>query len=205
MFGRGDLKYALLELLQERPKHGYEMIKELENRAGGFYTPSAGAIYPTLQLLEDRDWVRSATQEGKKVYTITDAGRQELAEHQARRQAEAERQRQGGPGGWGDWGGWGGHGHHHGRFSPTPEVRQEMRAMALEGREVARLMRAAVLVSAGNPERIAQLRGIVAHARSELESFLGQQPSGSQPGAAQQGQGAHGQQTSGPTGPVEQV
>ncbi len=95
MFGRGDLKYALLELLQERPKHGYEMIKELENRAGGFYTPSAGAVYPTLQLLEDRGWVRSQTQEGKKVYTITDAGRQDLAEHQARWQAEAERAHQG--------------------------------------------------------------------------------------------------------------
>ena len=67
MFGRGDLKYALLDLLQERPKHGYEMIKELESRAGGFYTPSAGAVYPTLQLLEDRGWVTAETTEGKKV------------------------------------------------------------------------------------------------------------------------------------------
>jgi hypothetical protein len=80
-----------------------------------------------------------------------------------------------------------------------------MRAMALEGREVARLMRAAVLASAGNPERLAQLRGIVTHARSELESFLGQQPSGSPSGTGQPGQGAQGQQTQGPAGPVEQV
>src|SRR5215475_2225608 len=53
MFGCGDLKYALLDLLQERPKHGYELIKELEEKSGGFYSPSAGAIYPTLQLLAD--------------------------------------------------------------------------------------------------------------------------------------------------------
>lgn len=69
--------------------------------------------------------------------------------------------------------------------------------MAIEGREVARLMRAAVLASAGNPERLAQLRGIVAHARNELQAFLGQQPSGTQPG--------HGQQNPGASGPVEQV
>src|SRR6266516_4862688 len=53
-FGRGDVKYALLELLRERPMHGYEMIKALEEKSGGFYTPSAGTIYPTLQMLEDR-------------------------------------------------------------------------------------------------------------------------------------------------------
>src|SRR5262245_17962661 len=54
-FGRGDLKYALLELLQERPMHGYEMMKALQERTGGLYTPSAGSVYPTLQMLEDRD------------------------------------------------------------------------------------------------------------------------------------------------------
>src|SRR5690242_5577288 len=81
-FGRGDLKYQLLALLTERPKHGYEMIKELEDQAGGFYTPSAGAVYPSLQLMEDRGWITSQTQDGKKVYTITDAGRAALQEHQ---------------------------------------------------------------------------------------------------------------------------
>ena len=84
MFGRGDLKYALLGLLQEHPKHGYEMIKDLEDRSGGFYSPSAGAIYPTLQLLEDRSWVSVEVVEGKKVYTITDAGREALSEYQER-------------------------------------------------------------------------------------------------------------------------
>ncbi len=94
MFERGYLKYALLDLLQERPKHGYEMMKDLEERMGGFYAPSAGAIYPTLQLLEDRGWATSETVEGKKVYTITDAGRAALSEAAERRGGGPE----GGPG-----------------------------------------------------------------------------------------------------------
>ena len=65
-FGRGDVKFALLDLLQERPMHGYEMIKALEERSGGFYAPSAGSIYPTLQLLEDRSFVTVNETEGKK-------------------------------------------------------------------------------------------------------------------------------------------
>ncbi|HEX8732884.1 MAG TPA: PadR family transcriptional regulator, partial [Ktedonobacterales bacterium] len=64
MFERGYLKYALLDLLLESPKHGYEMMKNLEERMGGFYAPSAGAVYPTLQLLEDRGWATSETVEG---------------------------------------------------------------------------------------------------------------------------------------------
>jgi len=199
MFGRGDLKYALLELLQERPKHGYEMIKELESRAGGFYTPSAGAIYPTLQLLEDRDWVTSQTVEGKKVYTITDAGRQALAAHQAQRPERPERR---GPWSWDERGHERGHehGHRHGRGDPWGGVRPEMRALFHEGRAVARLMRAAVLASAGDPERLTQLRGIVERARNELQAFVDTAGSSAQ----QRGEGP-AQQGSNTSGPVEQV
>ena len=109
MFGRGDLKYALLGLLQEHPKHGYEMIKDLEDRSGGFYSPSAGAIYPTLQLLEDRSWVSVEVVEGKKVYTITDAGREALSEYQERSSGFPF-----GGSGFGPFGGpgFGPHGHH---------------------------------------------------------------------------------------------
>src|SRR6266702_4307080 len=56
-FGLGDIKFALLELLQERPMYGYEMMKALEEKSAGFYTPSPGSIYPTLQMLEDRGFV----------------------------------------------------------------------------------------------------------------------------------------------------
>jgi DNA-binding PadR family transcriptional regulator len=173
MFGRGDLKYGLLALLEDRPKHGYEMIKELEERSGGFYTPSAGAVYPTLQLLEDRGWVTSQTADGKKVYSITDAGRAALAEQRQRGEERGE-----------EWNGpWGfrthghGHGHHeheheHGPFGRY--ARPELRALRHESMEVARLMRAAVLASGGDPERLARLRAIVTHTRDELNAYLGQ-------------------------------
>ena len=79
---RGDIKFALLELLAEQPRHGYELIKELEQRYGGFYRPSPGSVYPTLQLLEDEGHLTSETVEGKRVYTITESGRQLLTERQ---------------------------------------------------------------------------------------------------------------------------
>jgi len=82
MFDQGDLKLVILRLLDEKPRHGYEIIKELEDRSGGRYTPSAGAVYPTLTMLEDLSYAVATNEEGgKKVYTITDAGRAHLAEH----------------------------------------------------------------------------------------------------------------------------
>ncbi|HUZ77177.1 MAG TPA: PadR family transcriptional regulator [Chloroflexota bacterium] len=80
MFGRGDLKYVILDLLRDQPRHGYDVIRELEFRFAGFYTPSAGVIYPTLQMLEDMGAVTSMQQEGRRVYTITDEGRRILEE-----------------------------------------------------------------------------------------------------------------------------
>lgn len=70
----------MLTLLAEQPQHGYQLIKELENRYGGFYRPSPGSVYPTLQLLEEGGYLTSEQIEGKRVYTITDSGRQLLAE-----------------------------------------------------------------------------------------------------------------------------
>jgi len=82
MFDQGDLKLVILRLLDEKPRHGYEIIKELEERSHGRYTPSAGAIYPTLTMLEDLGYAVATPEEGgKKVYAITDAGRAHLAEH----------------------------------------------------------------------------------------------------------------------------
>jgi len=80
-FGAGDMKYVILKLLRDKPRHGYEVMKELEERMHGCYTPSPGTIYPTLQWLEDEGLVVGRDVEGKKVYEITDTGRAFLDEH----------------------------------------------------------------------------------------------------------------------------
>ncbi len=71
---RGDVKAAVLALLAERPMHGYEMIREIEERTDGAWVPSAGSIYPTLQLLEDEGLIRGEESEGKRRFALTDAG-----------------------------------------------------------------------------------------------------------------------------------
>ena len=82
--GRGEVRSAVLALLAERPMHGYQIIREIEERSSGSWKPSAGSVYPTLQLLEDEGLVTSEEQDGKRVYTITDAGRAELEERRER-------------------------------------------------------------------------------------------------------------------------
>ena len=77
---RGDVRSAILTLLGEKQMHGYEMIQELEERSGGRWRPSAGSIYPTLQLLEDEGLVRADEVDGKRVFDLTDAGRERLKE-----------------------------------------------------------------------------------------------------------------------------
>jgi DNA-binding PadR family transcriptional regulator len=82
MFEQGDLKLVILRLLDEKPRHGYDIIKALEERAGGMYAPSPGTVYPTLTLLEDMGYARAREEEGgRKIYDITDAGRAYLAEN----------------------------------------------------------------------------------------------------------------------------
>jgi DNA-binding PadR family transcriptional regulator len=78
---RGDVKYLVLELLADGPRHGYDIIKGIEERRG--VRPSAGSVYPTLQLLEDGGFVTSDQVDGKRVYTITAAGRELLANRAA--------------------------------------------------------------------------------------------------------------------------
>jgi DNA-binding PadR family transcriptional regulator len=85
MFGHGDLKFVILSLLAEKPRHGYEIIRELEERFAGAYSPSPGTVYPTLSLLEDLGYARSTSEEGssRKVFEITDEGRKYLEENQS--------------------------------------------------------------------------------------------------------------------------
>ena len=80
-FEPGDMKYVILKLLREKPMHGYEVMKELEQHTRGCYKPSPGTVYPTLQWLEDEGLVSSEDAAGKKVYSITDAGLKFLEEN----------------------------------------------------------------------------------------------------------------------------
>jgi DNA-binding PadR family transcriptional regulator len=81
LIGKGDLRYMILASVGEGPRHGYEVIRLLEDRLGGLYTPSAGAVYPMLRSLEEAGLVSAVSRDGKKIYTITDAGIRFLAEN----------------------------------------------------------------------------------------------------------------------------
>jgi DNA-binding PadR family transcriptional regulator len=82
MFEQGDLNLVILRRLEEKTRNGYEIIKELEQRSGGAYSPSPGTIYPTLTMLEDMGHARAVPEEGgKKIYEITDEGRKHLADN----------------------------------------------------------------------------------------------------------------------------
>jgi DNA-binding PadR family transcriptional regulator len=82
MFGHGDLRLVLLALIAEKPRHGYDLIRAIEEKFGGAYAPSPGAVYPTLTLLEEQDYIAAEAQSGtKKLYQVTAAGREFLAEN----------------------------------------------------------------------------------------------------------------------------
>lgn len=72
---RGDVRAAVLSLLAEEPMHGYQIIREIEERSNGSWKPSAGSVYPTLQLLADEGLVSAEEQNGRKTYSLTEAGR----------------------------------------------------------------------------------------------------------------------------------
>jgi DNA-binding PadR family transcriptional regulator len=78
MFENGQLRLVLLLLLETQPRHGYDLIREFEERTGGTYTPSPGIIYPTLTLLEETGLVTADEAEGRKLFSLTDMGRSQL-------------------------------------------------------------------------------------------------------------------------------
>ncbi|UCH43061.1 MAG: PadR family transcriptional regulator [Dehalococcoidales bacterium] len=74
------MKYVILDLIKEKPRYGYEIIRDLEELSHGFYTPSPGVVYPTLQMLEETGYASAIERDGKRVYTITEEGRKFLIE-----------------------------------------------------------------------------------------------------------------------------
>jgi DNA-binding PadR family transcriptional regulator len=91
----------MLSMLEEKPKHGYELMKELESRSGGSYRVSAGTLYPSLQLLEDEGMVTSEQRDGRRVYTLTDLGKAEVEKERAAIDRIWQKASH-----WGDWGPW---------------------------------------------------------------------------------------------------
>lgn len=143
---RGDVRGAILALLLERPMHGYEMIQELEARSGGLWRPSAGSIYPTLQLLEDQGLVKSEEIEDRRRYALTAAGR-------------AEAKRREGPPPWEEL------------ASDAGTHGAQLREAGFQ--VAAAVMQAA---ATGTDEQVAKVREILSDTRRRIYSVLGDEP-----------------------------
>ncbi|MEW5849283.1 MAG: PadR family transcriptional regulator [Myxococcota bacterium] len=148
-FGPGEIRLAVLALLQERPSHGYDLMVQLETRCGGAYQASAGAIYPTLQQLEDEGLVRSKPTGGKKVYTLSAAGRALVTSEREVVQAIWRRAET-----WSDWG-----------ILRDPDA-AEIMGPALR---LAKVALKTVVKSRGDGVVIQHVRNILERATNELE------------------------------------
>ena len=84
IFDQGDLRFVILKLISEKESHGYDIIKAIEEKVGGAYSPSPGVVYPTLSLLEEMGYITARTADGgKKLYTVTEEGRAALETNKA--------------------------------------------------------------------------------------------------------------------------
>ncbi|MBN2099246.1 MAG: PadR family transcriptional regulator [Dehalococcoidia bacterium] len=149
-FQKGDLKYVILGLVAEKPRHGYEIIRSLEERSHGFYAPSPGAVYPTLQFLEEAGYVTAAEHEGKKIYTVTEEGHRFL--HEQKDFAEGIKKHMSDM--WGAKGGG--------------EARETM----AELRRLGRLMRHHHWGRRSDPQKMARIREVISRACGEIEAII---------------------------------
>ena len=144
MFDAGAMRYVVLQLIAEKPRHGYELIKELEQRSGGGYSPSPGAIYPLLSMLLDMGHVSATPDGNKKLHTITPEGEAFLAENRQFVDAIVA------------------------RMSDPAEPRDDLRSIMHE------LKQAAILQARGtnhSPERIEQVRAILRQATADINAL----------------------------------
>lgn len=81
MLAHGDLRVLALALIAEQPRHGYEIIKLIEEKTAGWYSPSPGTVYPTLTFLDDAGYIEASSEGSRKLYTITESGRAYLEEN----------------------------------------------------------------------------------------------------------------------------
>jgi DNA-binding PadR family transcriptional regulator len=155
MFQKGDFKYFILDLLKDKPRYGYEVIRELEERSHGLYSPSPGVVYPTLQYLEDMGYVTSREQDGKKVYTITKEGLKFLEDQSQTVNNIRSHMRRG----WGPW---------------SSELRDQFRDVMHEIRDLGRLIgrRSCKM----NSEKMRRIGNILKKAYEEIENILREEP-----------------------------
>ncbi len=142
--GRGEVRTAVLALLAEQPMHGYQIIHEIEERSGGSWKPSAGSVYPTLQLLADEGLISAEESNGRKIYSLTDEGREAVAG------ADTSAP-------WESTGAPAGHG-----FAALPKAGVELAQAAAQ------------VSRTGSPEQIQQAVTVLDEARRRLYSILAQ-------------------------------
>lgn len=143
---RGDVRTAVLALLSEKPMHGYQIIQEIDTRSGGSWKPSAGSVYPTLQLLADEGLIVAEEANGRKTYSLTDAGR--MVAEEAAASAPWE--------------------------TPAPQKEHAHRATALPKAGVELAQAAAQVARSGSPEQVAEAVEILDEARRRLYALLAQ-------------------------------
>lgn len=146
---RGDVRTAVLSLLAEKPMHGYQIINEIAERSGGTWKPSAGSVYPTLQLLADEGLISAAEEGGRKTYSLTDAGRAVASETT------------GGPAPWVS-------------SAEKDGTRNDARFHALPKAGVDLAAAAAQVGRSGSPEQVQQTIEVLDEARRKLYTILAQ-------------------------------
>jgi DNA-binding PadR family transcriptional regulator len=149
---RGDVRAALLVLLGEEPRNGYQLMQEIERRSDGVWRPSPGSVYPALQQLEDEGLVRSDETEGRKLFHLTDTGREA---------ADAAGQ---------DGAPW---------EAASDSVDSEVFELFNIGRQVA--MAIMQIAQAGSPEQTAAAKEVLTNARRAIYSILAEDDKGSPP------------------------
>jgi DNA-binding PadR family transcriptional regulator len=155
MFQKGDFKYLILDLLKDKPRHGYEIIRELEEKFHGFYSPSPGMVYPTLQYLEETGYVTSREQDGKKIYTITDEGLKFLEEQSNTVDDIKDHMKS-------HWWGW------------TSELGEQFRDVMVEYGEMGRLL--GRRVRGMNKDKLRAIGEVLKKAYSEIEKIIAEEP-----------------------------
>ena len=154
---RGDVRIAVIALLAERPMHGYQIIREIEERSGGSWKPSAGSVYPTLQLLADEGLIVASEDNGRKTYSLTEPGREVAAEEADAAPWGADAGADGASGGSGA----GGRGAEQG-FGALPKAGVEFAQAAAQ------------VHRSGSPEQIEQAIAVIDEARKRLYTILAQ-------------------------------